>query len=237
MQERDITVTYPMMNRLYYTQMSFPRVLNECTRSNRFKKLYVVDDNSSDGSTGFVQDLLKRCPVEHEYIKKRIGNSVDSINYATHGSKTKYYFKVDNDILIPEGTLDHMAGLMDIKTQVAFLMLIERQGLVELSLGWQEITHREHIGGVGMFRGKVFEGKEWIGNDRIYWGWTKFQQIACQKDGWKAAQIEGSGMVLLDASPSYSRAREFKAAGLGRLIKGNEIYSVFEPQKDEDNET
>lgn len=234
MQERDITVTYPMMNRLYYTQMTFPRVLNECTISNRFKKLYIVDDDSKDGSSEFVQDLLKRCPVEHEYIKKKIGNSVDSINYATHGSKTKYYFKVDNDILIPEDAFDHMAGIMDHATQTAFLMLIERQGLVELALGSGGITYREHIGGVGMFRGKVFEGKEWIGNDRIYWGWTKFQQTACKTGGWKAAQIDGSGMVLLDASPSYSKSREHKKAGLGRLIKGNEIYSVFEPQKDED---
>ncbi len=236
--ERDITVTYPMMNRLYYTQMSFPRVLDECTRSNRFKKLFIVDDDSKDGSTKFVQDLLKRCPVEHKYIKKKIGNSIDSINYAVAGSTTKYYFKVDNDILIPEGAFDHMAWVMDSKAQLAFLMLIERQGLSELALGRSGIvTEREHIGGVGIFRGRVFEGKGWIGNDRVYWGWTKFQQTACQKDGWRAAQIEGSGMVLLDASPSYSRAREFKKAGLGRLIKGNEIYSVFEPQDNEDNET
>ncbi len=234
--ERDITIIYPMMNRVFYTQMSFPRVLDECTRSKRFKKLYVVDDNSTDGSTVFVRDLLKRCPVEHEYIRKKIGNSVDSINYATHGSKTKYYIKVDNDILYPEGAFDHMAWIMDGSSQIAFLMLIERQGLVELALG-MGTTEREHIGGVGIFRGEVFKGKEWIGNDRVYWGWTKFQQTACQAGGWKAAQIDGSGMVLLDASPSYSRSREYKKKGLGRLIKGNEIYSVFEPQENEDNET
>ena len=230
---KDITVTYPMMNRLYYTQISFPRVLNECTRSARFKKLYIVDDDSTDGSTKFVQDLLKRCPVEHEYIKKKIGNSIDSINYAVAGSATKYYFKVDNDILIPEGCFDHMAAIMDAKPDIAFLMMIERQGLIELALG-SVTTTREHIGGVGIFRGKVFEGKGWIGNDRIYWGWTKFQQTACTVGGWKAAQIEGSGMVLLDASPNYSRAREFRKKKWGRLIKGNEIYSVFEPKEDED---
>ncbi len=235
--EPDITIIYPMMNRMYYTQITFPRVLDECTRSERFRKLYIVDDDSTDGSTEFVQDLLKRCPVDHEYIKKKIGNSIDSINYATHGSKTKYYFKVDNDILIPEGAFDHMAGVMDNESEVAFLMLMERQGLSELDCSRELVTEREHIGGVGIFRGTVFEGKGWIGNDRVYWGWTKFQQTATQKGGWKAAQLEGSGMVLLDASPSYSRSREYKKNGVGRLIKGNEIYSVFEPQKDEkDNE-
>ena len=237
MQELDITIIYPMMNRIYYTQITFPRVLDECTRSERFRKLYIVDDDSTDGSTEFVQDLLKRCPVDHEYIKKKIGNSIDSINYATHGSKTKYYFKVDNDILIPEGAFDQMAWLMDHYKDVAFLMLIERQGLVELALGSDGITEREHIGGVGIFRGTIFEGKGWIGNDRIYWGWTKFQQTATQKGGWKAAQIDDSGMVLLDACPNYSRYREYKKNGVGRLIKGNEIYSVVEPNEEEDNET
>ena len=235
MQELDITIIYPMMNRIYYTQITFPRVLDECTRSERFRKLYIVDDDSTDGSTEFVQDLLKRCPVDHEYIKKKIGNSIDSINYATHGSKTKYYFKVDNDIIIPEGCFDCMADLMDKKNEVAFLMMEERQLLSELKCELSTVEYREHIGGVGIFRGTVFEGKGWIGNDRIYWGWTKFQQTACQKGGWNAAQLHGSGMVLLDASPSYSRSREYKKNGVGRLIKGNEIYSVFEPEKDVDN--
>jgi len=230
MQESDITIIYPMMNRIYYTQITFPRVLDECTRSERFRKLYIVDDDSTDGSTEFVQDLLKRCPVDHEYIKKKIGNSIDSINYATHGSKTKYYFKVDNDILIPEGAFDYMASFMDINKDLAFLMLEERQLLCELTCGPWTLEYREHIGGVGIFRGAVFEGKGWIGNDRVYWGWTKFQQTAIQKGGWRAAHIKDSGMVLLDASPSYSRSREYKKNGVGRLIKGNEIYSVFEPK-------
>ena len=237
MQELDITIIYPMMNRIYYTQITFPRVLDECTRSERFRKLYIVDDDSTDGSTEFVQDLLKRCPVDHKYIKKKIGNSIDSINYATHGSKTKYYFKVDNDILIPEGAFDAMAEVMDTQPNIAFLMMEERQKLIELEISFTGITEREHIGGVGIFRGTIFEGKGWIGNDRVYWGWTKFQQTATQKGGWKAAHLEGSGMVLLDACPNYSRSREYKKNGVGRLIKGNEIYSVFEPKEDEDNET
>lgn len=219
------------MNRGYYVQITFPRVLEECQRSEHFKKLYVVDDDSSDGSSEFVQDLLERSGIEHKYIKKKIGNSVDSINYATAGSKTAYYFKVDNDILIPERCFDNMYSIMQSHPEVGFLMMEERQLLSELKCELSTLEYREHIGGVGMFNGKVFEGKGWIGNDKIYWGWTKFQQTACNKGGWKAAHINGSGMVLLDASPAYSRAREYRIKGWGRLIKGNEVYSIFEPQK------
>ena len=216
-----------MHNRLYYTQFSFPRLLEECQRSERFSKLYVTDDNSEDGSSEFVQDLISCSPLQKDIVYKRqkIGNSIDCINYATHGNKTAYYFKVDNDILIPEGCFDVLAGVMDKESQLGFLMLVESQDFPYVRKGG--ITLREHIGGVGIFRGQMFTS--WIGNDNRYWGFTKFQQIMSKK-GWAAAQYDGGTMTLLDRSKSYARGFEYKDKGWGRVINGNEVYSPFEPE-------
>lgn len=228
-----ITVIYPLHNRLYYTQFSLPRVLDECKRSKRFERLFIVDDDSQDGSSEFITGLIERSGLADKvtYMKKQIGNSIDCINYATVKSKTKYFYKVDNDILIPIGCFDHLAAIMDKRSDIGFLGLLESDDFPYLNHEGK-IDIVEHIGGVGIFRGVMFEG--WIGNNDRYWGFTKFQQIM-RKKGFMPAWYYGGKNTNLDRSTSYSRALEYARLGYSRDLSKPQKGSVFEPLKPKEN--
>jgi hypothetical protein len=199
-------------------------------KSESFNKLYIYDDNSTDGSSEFVTDLLKRNEVPHEYSKTKIGNSIHCINHTVNRSKQPYLFKVDNDILIPS-CFDRMVRIMEMpeNKRMGFMMMEEKREWPFFNelVTWEE---REHIGGVGIMRKKVIDDIQngnYIIPQKRYWGFTKLQQTA-SKHGWKAAHIVGAGMMILDRSESYSRTREYEEKGWGRRIEKND-YSIFEP--------
>lgn len=224
--KKSVDVIYPLHNRLYYTQFTFPVILQECLNSAAFNKLWVYDDNSTDGSGLFVQNLIdmNRDVLNVEYTKKKIGNSVDQINDTYPKTDSRFLVKVDNDILVPYGYIDHMAVLIEENEDIGFLMMEETQGWPYID-SW-DFFHRpsDHIGGVGIFRKIIFDTLGPIKTEKRFFGFTRYQQKACKKMKFICAEAD-AGNTNLDLSP-LSRAWEYEEKGYSRILNRN-VKSVF----------
>jgi hypothetical protein len=213
-----IDVIYPVHNRLFYTQMTFPRLLHEC---DLYKDctLWIFDDDSQDGSSEFIQYLIEgRDNVN--YYKDVIGNSTFCINHVLSNGKAEYIYKVDNDIIIPEGSFSNMVNI--IPKECGFLMMGESENYPDL--GECEIieTDRTHIGGVGLFRREAFSSL--IKGNRRFFGFTQYQ-IEAKKRGWKCMEVDSTNMNL-DLCEWYCRSKEYETKGWGRII--NKVKSIWQ---------
>lgn len=216
-----IDVIYPVHNRLFYTQITFPRLLHECIKTN--SKLWIYDDESDDGSYEFILDVLKRSGYENYFIHHlKIGNSTYCINQTLRYGENPFLYKVDNDCIIPEGAFDFM--IENIPETCGFLMMKETGDFP--CIVSRDLTERVNIGGIGLFRRKAFDQGNIQSNNR-YFGFTEYQK----RSKWKRFEINAYNTIL-DKSPYYSREKEYEEMGWGRSLCN--VESVFEPNKNED---
>lgn len=180
-----------------------------CTNACRQVQSWIFDDNSTDGSSEFIQDLLKRSGYDRvNYRKHGIGNSTYCINKTLQEGTAKWIYKVDNDINIPEGAFEYMMKL--IPKNCGFMMMKETNNFPYFGQG--VVQDVSHIGGVGLFRRDAFEGKL-IKTDRRFFGFTDLQS----KSTWKKCLCD-SGNTNLELVEWYSRTKEYANNGWGRLI-------------------
>lgn len=210
----NIDVIYPVHNRFYYTAMTFPRVLHECIETE--SKLFIYDDNSNDGSSEFIQNLIERSKYKVNYFRHSIGNSTYCINKTLDLGNAQFLYKVDNDILIPHGAFVHM--IKHIPKDVGFMMMKETRGFPYIKKP-AKIEKKTHIGGVGLFRREAFSNAR-IKVDGRFFGFTNFQN----QSSWGKAMIN-SGNTNLDMCPWYSRSKEYQQKGYGRIL--NNVKSIW----------
>lgn len=210
-----IDVIYPCHNRLYYTQITFPRVLHECIISGA--KLWVYDDDSADRTSEFIQEVVSRSEYKNVVIEKGVfGNSTYCINRTVEQGKAKWIYKIDNDILIPQGSFHFMTSYMP--KDAGFMMMRESGDFPVIRSGNRE--ERSHIGGVGLFRREAFNKP--ITPENRFFGFTDFQN----KSSWKKYRIDADNMNL-DRCSWYSRENEYEKKGYGRSLC--KVKSVFQP--------
>lgn len=229
-----ITVVYPMHNRLEYTKLTFPKVLDEVRKSEDIVgELRIYDDVSDDGSLEFVENLIQKNDFKQKIVftRKKIGNSTFQINNTISNSNLPYIVKVDNDILIPTGYFEHLNWLMDKHLDIAFLMMPEVSDFPFIKPKSElSIKDRSHIGGVGAFRRSVFEKQGLINSEKKFFGFTAYQTRAMQELNVRACELVGSGNMNLDASPVYSRVNYYESKGWGRnMWKG--VKSIMDTKK------
>lgn len=207
---------YPVQNRYFYTVMTFPRVLDECMQTGA--RLYIYDDNSTDGSSEFIQDCLVRSGYnKFYYTRQEIGNSTFCINKTLDLGANEYIYKVDNDILIPEGSFEHMIKYMP--EDGGFMMMHEWDDFPFLEKMNVKTERRSHIGGVGLFRRRAF-GRNKIKSSGKFFGFTEFQI----KNSWKKFVIN-SANTNLDMMRCYNRSYDYEKKGYGRnLCKAESIF-------------
>lgn len=222
---KDIDVIFPVHNRIYYTQMTLPRVIHECKKSTRFNKLYIYDDMSADGTDKFLSTLdiegyLGEGNVS--IIRQKIGNSVDQTNMTVRNGTGQYLFKVDNDTILPQGTLDHMAKVMDDNQKIGFLGAgyWPRDLFPEIKPDELELIDARFIGGIGMFRKQVFLEMGAIRSYNKFFGFGELQQQAKAK-GWEIYWLGGLRVMDLDATESWSMAKYYGDTGQGRNRYGS----------------
>ena len=229
------TLIYPCHNRIEYTKMTLPMVVQEIRKdSDLVEKLIIFDDVSDDGTSEYVQDLVERNPsLPIEYIRKKIGNSTYQINHTYKNTDSKYLIKVDNDILIPFDYVKTLVWLMEKHNDIGFLMMPEVSCFPFIKPKEElSITDRSFIGGVGIFRKIIFDSQGDISSNKRYFGFTDYQTKAMQKLGLRACQLDGSGNMNLDASRVYSRVFEHDSKDYGRnLWKGIDSISDFNFKK------
>jgi glycosyltransferase involved in cell wall biosynthesis len=227
-----ITVIYPMFNRVEYTRLSFPKMIHECLESKSLiESIFVYDDNSEDGSSEFVQEIIEKYKTQLniKYIRKKIGNSTFQINNTYKETESKYLVKIDNDIVIPTGYFKTLHWLVEKHSDIGFLMMPECgdypfiKPKTELS-----VNDRSHIGGVGIFRRSIFVKKGDIVTDKKFFGFTTYQNQAKKELGVRTCELVGSGNMNLDASPVYSMVKFYELSKWGRnMWKGvNSIVDI-----------
>lgn len=213
-----IDCIYPVHNRFYYTQITFPRVLDECIKTGA--KLWIYNDNSTDGSREFIHLALSKSKYDNFIMySKKIGNSTYCINKTLKQGSNPYLYKVDNDCIIPEGAFNFM--IENIPETCGFLMMKETGDFP--SIVSRDLSERVNIGGIGLFKRKAFDQGLIKTNNRFF-GFTEYQK----RSKWKRFEINAYNTIL-DKSPSYSREQEYESLGWGRALC--KVKSVFEPEK------
>lgn len=201
-----LDVIYPFHNRLHYTMITFPVVLWECIKSNAW--LFIYDDDSQDGSSEFVEETLERSAYTNfHYEKQKIGNSTYCINRTVEQGQSKWLYKVDNDIIIPEGAFQYMIETMP--EDGGFYMMQESGQFPKLGTG--VVNRRRHIGGVGLFRREAFKNN--VKSHNRFFGFTKFQLAS----PWGCYDTDAHN-TNLELSPYYCRAQEYETKGWGRIV-------------------
>jgi len=216
-----VDVIYPCHNRLDYTRITFPRVVHECKISKVFNHLYVYDDASTDGTGEFLLEVLEHSGVPHTLYSAAIGNSTYQINRTVELSETKYLYKVDNDILIARGMLQHLFDYMEEHDDWAFTMAKQTDvfpcGIPTADPKW---LHRSFIGGVGMFRRSVFDEMGTIKSSKRFFGFTDYQVQAQRKLGVRSVQVDTITTLNLDVCPWWSRKEHYTKTGESRNMFG-----------------
>lgn len=228
---KPITVICPIFNRVEYTKLSFPKIVHECIRNkDLIQEVFVYDDESTDGSSEFVQSIINRYKneIKFNYVRKKIGNSTFQINETYKNTQSKYLVKIDNDIVIPTGYFNTLHWLMEKHETIGFLMMPECGDFPFINDKTQlSINDRSHIGGVGIFRKNIFDKKGDIISENGFFGFTAYQNQAKKEQGVRTCELVGSGNMNLDASPIYSRVKYYEKMGWGRnLWKG--IHSILD---------
>ena len=227
----DISVIYPCYNRLYYTQITLPQVINECRNSKHNIFLYIIDDMSSDGTKEFIESIpINECLNEnYQVIRKKVGNSTDQINEVLSiSSNVDYIIKVDNDTLIPDGCFDIAIKLIHKYTTYGFLGFgLWPRNHFPFIFDDISLVDSEFIGGIGIFRKSVFDELGPISKRKKYFGFGKYQKKA-KEMGWGIAWINGIRIMDLDESAAFSHINHYKEKGFSRNNIG-EINSVFNP--------
>lgn len=198
-----ITAIYLLHNRLEFVQESLPAFLKAC-ESDLVKNVMIYDDMSTDGASEYVVGHLPLHP-KFNYTRQYIRSSWKQIN-ATIPMAQKYLFKVDNDIVIPEGYLENLYQVMEANKMMGFLGY--RTGL-EMSVGDAAYETARNIGGVGLFRteelrkmGGVREPA--IEAEKRFFGFTDLQVRSSLKKAWvKGGMVKDLSMVHKDLQAGY----------------------------------
>jgi glycosyltransferase involved in cell wall biosynthesis len=215
-----ISVLYLAHNRLEYTMMTFPPVLFECINP-LVVDLWVFDDNSTDGTSEFLQNAiyLNKNKLKIHYVRKKIGNSTQQLNEVCQNTEAEYIAKIDNDILILPQYLETLYGVSEKKENldIAFLAPTVNGEFPPKLQETLTTSNAAHIGGIGLFRRKVFLKYGAIKSNKRFFGFTVYQKRAL-RDGWKACWLGGLEVVDLDGCAIYSKVRQNVKNGWSRNL-------------------
>lgn len=201
-----IIVCYPCHNRLEYTKITLPQVINELKNSKHNCFLYVGDDNSTDGTKEYLETLNYIDKLDH--IK--VGNSLGALSNAFQIAKDRgatYVYKMDNDILMPDGIIDRMVGIMDNNLDACSTMVEECFNMPFIN---EYVTIAEHkfTSSLGIHRVELYP--EELTAFARYFGFANYQDKLVIK-GFKCLRVTGIGNTNLDGSAWSLQERYFKA--------------------------
>ena len=198
-----ITAIYLVHNRIEFVRESFPAFMRECD-NELVKNVMVYDDLSTDGSSEFIVGLIKDNP-KYNYTRQFIGTSWKQIN-ATYPIAQDWIFKMDNDIVPPEGYLQNLVDVIQSHSNIGF---VGYHTSTEAKLGGTDVSDARHIGGVGLFKTsaiRVLGGvKEsiFIGEKRFH-GFTALQEKSLFRKCWvKDASVIDLSMVHRELQSDY----------------------------------
>jgi len=234
MNKPNCVVVYPCKNRLYYTQFTLPRVIEECHRSlDVVGQLRIYDANSHDGTQEFYSaiPITKSLGEDRIYITRgKYNNSVFQINDTVAKTDYEYIIKIDNDILASIGCIH---GLLNIMTdpkysRIGFLGMADTKNEHFPTVNPEvKIQYASHIGGVGIFRRKVFQQLGHIHAHKRFYGFTAYQVRAKKIHKWRTAWALNVEMMDLNKNRAFCLQTIYAEKGYGR--RTGKFTGVMEP--------
>ncbi len=213
-----VTLLFTAHNRLAFTQASFEALL-EHTDWRLVDRLVVLDDASSDGTADWlaaeVANFDGRTGQRADFESARFGGPVAAMNHALDLDPCTVLAKIDSDVIVCPGWLDRMLDVLDEHPELDVLgMEPGFGGPVAPADEVRGYLPARYVGGVGVIRTRVFDGKRPSAQNRFF-GWTKFQ-VDHVHAGWITPDLP---MFLLDHlpfEPWRSLAAEYVERGWSR---------------------
>lgn len=172
-----IDLLYTSHNRLEFTMASFD-ALAANTNWKLVNRLLVVDDDSKDGTYGFLAGAVRSIGCNASLAHGEFGGPVASMNHALDRSTADVLAKIDNDVIVCPGWLDEMSLALEANPGIDALGM--EPGFGERFAGGHPAGLRScaparWIGGVGLIRTRVFARARPKPDNRFF-GWTRFQR-------------------------------------------------------------
>lgn len=215
-----VDLLYVAHNRREYTEATFSALLAN-TNWQRVDRLHVLDDRSTDGTAGYLMAevsefvLNDNAPADAQFISHKFGGPVAAMNYAVAQAKTDVLVKIDNDLLLCPGWLDALLDVLDAHPDVDALGFEPGfgDGLAPADAP-RACRDASHIGGVGVFRRRVFTKHRPRGHDR-YFGLTEFwrRHARC---AWLTPDLPCPLLDHLPVEPWRALAESYVEAGWSR---------------------
>lgn len=183
-------------NRFQFTKWSFESLL-KYTEWELVDKLVVHDDGSTDGTSEYLREQVRHAPANVEVIFRagpHLGGPVAVMNHSLLNDKlgSKYFIKMDNDIIFCKGWLTEAHEVMERNHGLGVLGLEYFDGdckwtdeMGSAIRGWRDAVH---VGGDNIMLRSLFEGDLPVANGRF--GFTEWQRLRRQvKKGWITPHI------------------------------------------------
>ncbi len=188
-------------------------------------RLYVHDDDSSDGSRTACAEFIHAAPVDALLSTRRFGGPVATMNwYLDQPDRPEMFAKVDNDFIVCPGWLNVLLGVMDANPDLGILGTepginadVPRAGQ---PFTWEDQNYQyrpaAHIGGKGLIRASIFDDGHPMHADG-YQGFTQWQQrYPGIPKGWIHPDLPCFGLDQLPAEPWRSLTTRYVERGWQR---------------------
>lgn len=194
---RPIDLLFTAHNRLEFTKASWAALI-EHTNWALVRRLHVLDDRSSDGTAVWLSAASGLAPADVRFRSAAFGGPVAAMNLTLDrlAPGCDVLGKVDNDLVVCPGWLDTLTAVLDgapgldvLGFEAGFSPPVAPVGVPR---SWRPASH---VGGIGLFRTRVFRRVRPRADGRF--GWTRFQRrhAAC---GWVTPDLP---CFLLDHLP------------------------------------
>ncbi len=201
-------------NRLAFTVASMDALLDN-TNWESVRYLYIVDDNSIDGTYEYLTEVNRLAPTSSSFISGKYGGPVAAMNEVLDRTDATVLAKIDNDLIVPPGWLDTMLEVLDDNPQLdAIGMEPGFAGFVEPINVKRTYLPARWIGGQGLFRTRVFANRRPKARER-WFGLTQFQRKHVNA-GWVDPDIPAFNLDHLPVEPWRSFAAEYVERGWSR---------------------
>ncbi len=201
-------------NRLAYVKASLAALV-ENTDWSLVHRLWLVDDNSTDGTADYLLACKGAIGYRASFLPGEYGGPVAAMNAVLDRTKADILGKVDSDLVLPPGWLGTMLDVMQadarldaLGTEPGFAHPVQPD---YVKRGYKPAAH---VGGQGLFRTRAF-AKQRPTQTGTFFGLTHFQRryMTC---GWVDPSIASFNLDHLPFEPWRSLAAEYVTKGWSR---------------------
>jgi len=211
-----IDLLFLAYNRLEFTQESF-RTLLANTNWERVRKLYLIDDGSTDGTKEFLRET--RAPTVNEFVELRTGSPIAAKLEFWKRASADFCVALDNDVMCPPGWLDECMKPFETHGDLDVLGIEAIARPLRTTAGPRSYRHARELSSLGICRRSVFDRFGYPQVACKYWGFDRWlKRNSGIRRGWLTPSIP---IFLLDRLP-MNPWREYTKRYIGRGWQRNE---------------